>query len=904
VSNLPTGIITFLFTDIEGSTQLWEQYPALTRAALVRHDELIETVVSRYHGDLVRPRGEGDSRFAVFSLASDAVAAAAAIQQALYAETWTTPTPVRVRMALHTGEADLRDGDYYGSAVNRCARLRSAGHGGQILLSEVTCGLVRDALPPGTQLRDMGEHRLKDLIRSEHIYQLVVPDPSTGSGQSLPSEFPPLKTLDTQPNNLPVQLTSLVGRERELEVVSSLLRRQDVHLLTLTGPGGTGKTRLSLRVGAELLDEYPDGVWFVELAALTDSTLVVSEIANTLGVAEQGSRPVTETLKGYLREKHLLLILDNFEQITGAAPQVGQLLQATPHVKVLVTSRVPLRVRGEKEYAVPTLSVPDPHRLPSLDKLTQYEAVRLFIERAADVKPDFEITNDNAPAVAEICVQLDGLPLAIELAAARIKMLPPEALLPRLSHRLKLLTGGARDLPTRHQTLRNTIEWSYDLLSEGEKQLFLRMASFSGGRTLQAMEEVCNYDGELQIDVLDGVQSLLDKSLLQLRAGERGGDGEPRFWMLETIHEYAREKLEESGEAEALYREHAQYFLKLVEEAEPHLAGSGQGEWLDRLEEENDNVRAALRWARDSTREEDRLMGLRIGGALYLLWEVRGYLTEGREQLAAALTGTVRITNVEGSRARGNALFGAGKLALRQGDYEAQKAYGEEALAAYRLAGDKVGIANATFLLAILAQQRGEYDRARTMNEESLAILREVGDKLGIAFVLLGLGIVAYLQGEYDRARTLYEESLPIVTELGQVGLKASLLNDMANVAYMEGDFEHAHALHTESLRMQSEKGYTLGVPLSLGGVGEAAIGLGKREGKVDLVERGVVLLGASDALNKELGAVMAQDDLLSYQHAIKAARAVLGEESFERLRREGWAMSREQAIEHALEAS
>jgi len=902
MSGLPTGTVTFVFTDIEGSTQLWERYPEQMRAALVRHDALIEDIVSLHHGDVVRPRGEGDSRFAVFTLATDAAAAAASMQQALYAEPWTTPTPLRVRIALHTGEADLREGDYYGSAVNRCARLRSAAHGGQTLLSDVTHGLVREALPPGTQLRDMGEHRLKDLIRPEHIFQLVV--------SGLASEFPPLKTLDTQPNNLPLQLTSLVGREREVETVCSLLRKEDVHLLTLTGAGGTGKTRLSLQVGAELLEEYPGGVWFVELAALTDHTLVVSEIARTLGVVEQGGRPIIDTLKDYLREKKLLLILDNFEQVIQAAPQVGQLLQAAPQVKVLVTSRVPLKVRGEKEYPVPPLSVPDPHHLPSLDKLTQYEAVRLFIERATDVKPDFEVTNDNAPAVAEICVRLDGLPLAIELAAARIKMLPPEALLSRLSQRLKLLTGGAKDLPARQQTLRNTIEWSYDLLSEGEKQLFWRMAPFNGGRTLQALEEVCNHDGRLLIDVFDGVQSLLDKSLLQQRAGGRGGDGEPRFWMLETIHEYSREKLEESGEADALYREHAQYFMRLVEEAEPHLRGARQVEWLDLLEEEHDNLRAALRWARESTRAEDRVIGLRVGGAVSRFWETRGHFAEGREQLATVLAGTTRVEASQGSRseaagrARGKALLGAGRMALRQGDYEAQRVYSEEALAAYRLAGDKVGIGNSLILLGAVAYLQGDYVRARTLNEESLPILREVGDKQGIALSLLSLGIVAFLQGDYVRARTLNEESLSIFTEQGLGAGRADLLNNMGNVAYMEGDFDHARSLHTESLRAKRESGYMLGIALSVGGVGEAAIGLGKRDGKVDWVEKGAVLLGASDGLHKEIEAIREGDDAIPYDHAAEAARAQLGEERFERLRGEGRAMSMEEAIEYALEES
>src|SRR5262245_8621443 len=441
MSSLPTGIVTFMFTDIQESTQLWDRNPQETHAALVRHDEIIQSIVLQNGGVSVRPRGEGDSHFAVFARATDAVTGAIAVQRAFNVEQWSTPTPLRVRIALHTGEADLRDGDYYGSAVNRCARLRSAAHGGQTLLSEVTHGLVQDALPTGVQLVDMGEHRLKDLTRPEHIFQLVV--------SGLPSEFPPLKTLSNQPNNLPLQPTSLIGREKESAEVEKLLKREEVRLVTLTGPGGTGKTRLGLQLAAEMLEDFDDGVWFVDLSLLKDPGRVMATIAAVLDVKEVAGQPLFDTVKAYLNDKTLFLLLDSFEQVTDAAPQVGQLLASCPRLKVLATSRVPLRIRGEREYAVPPLSVPDVRRLPPLERLTQYEAVRLFIERATDVRPDFEVTNENAPAVAQICVRLDGLPLAIELAAARIRMLPPNALLARLSSHLELLTGGAKDLPAR-----------------------------------------------------------------------------------------------------------------------------------------------------------------------------------------------------------------------------------------------------------------------------------------------------------------------------------------------------------------------------------------------------------------------------------------------------------------------
>ncbi|HYP21644.1 MAG TPA: adenylate/guanylate cyclase domain-containing protein, partial [Chloroflexia bacterium] len=513
-ANLPTGTVTFLFTDIVGSTHLWERFPEQARAALLRHDAIIEEIVDRHSGSVVRPRGEGDSRFAVFSRASDAVAAVASIQQAFLAEPWPTPTPLQVRVALHTGEADLREGDYYGSAVNRCARLRSAAHGGQTLLTRTTRDLVRDALPGKLEMRDLGEHQLRDLQQPEHVFQLVIP--------GLPADFPPLKTLEARPNNLPAQRSPLVGRGAVLAAVQRLLLQTDAGLLTLTGPGGIGKSRLAVQAAAEMLDEFQDGVFFVSLAHVTDPDLVSPAIAQALGMKQVASREMVDTLADYLSDKQLLLLLDNFEQVVAAAPVVVRLLRAAPRLKVLVTSRQALHLRDEQEFPVPALGVPDLNHLPAAQALSQYEAVSLFVQRARLVARDFEVTNENAPAVAEICYRLDGLPLAIELAAARIRLLPPEALLSRLGSRLRLLTGGARDLPERHQTLRSTIQWSYDLLHPSEQMLFRYMSVFVGGSTLEAIDAVCNAGGALEslgIDVLDGVASLVDKSLVRQEAG-------------------------------------------------------------------------------------------------------------------------------------------------------------------------------------------------------------------------------------------------------------------------------------------------------------------------------------------------------------------------------------------------
>src|ERR671910_193422 len=555
MSSLPTGTVTFLFTDIEGSTAMWERSPQAMQRALARHDEILRRAIEERGGNVFKT--VGDAFCCAFWTATDALDAALEIQRTLFDEKWQETGPLMVRMALHTGAAEERDGDYFGPPVNRVARLLSAAHGGQVLLSLPAQELVRDQLPAGTSLRDLGEHSLKDLFRPERVFQLVSLD--------LPSVFPPLRTLDAYRNNLPLQPTPLIGREKEIAEVCDLLSHDETRLLTLTGPGGTGKTRLALQAAADLLDDFPDGTFFAPLATLTEAELLIPAVAETLGVKETGEQPLDETLKDYLGERRLLLVLDNFEQVLEAAPAVTELLAVTPDLKVLVTSRAPLRLYGEKDYAVPPLSIPDVRHLPDLKTLSQYEAVRLFIERAKSTKVDFEVTDESAPAVAEICVRLDGLPLAIELAAARIKMLPPRAMLQRLSSRLKLLTGGARDLPERQRTLRGAIEWSFALLDEGERTLFGRLAVFSGGRTLEAIEAICDAEGDLPVDTFDGVSSLVDKSLLRQ---EEGPGGEPRFVMLETVHEFAREKLQESGEAEQIKRAHAQYFLTLAEEAE------------------------------------------------------------------------------------------------------------------------------------------------------------------------------------------------------------------------------------------------------------------------------------------------------------------------------------------------
>jgi predicted ATPase/DNA-binding SARP family transcriptional activator/Tfp pilus assembly protein PilF len=709
-------------------------------------------------------------------------------------------------------------------------------------------------------------------------------------------EFSPTKPLNYGVHNLPAQPTALIGREKELADITALFGREDVRLVTLKGPGGTGKTRLALQLGMQLgtslSDSFQDGVWLVELATIVEPKLVVPTIADTLGVKEARGTPLIDTLRSYLKSKRLLLILDNLEQVMAAAIDISRLLSSGPGVKVLCTSRVPLRIRGEREYGVRPLALPNMKQLPSADALTQYAAVQLFAARATDVKPDFELTNDNAPAVAEICVRLDGLPLAIELAATRVRLFSPQVLLARLSKRLKVLTGGARDLPVRHQTMRRAIAWSYDLLEEEEKLLFRRLAVFQGWRTIEAVEAVCSYEGkpdnesnteaQLELDIPNGVQSLLDKSLLQRRGGS---DGRPRLWMLETLHEYAQEKLEESGEFQGLKWEHAQYFMRLAEEAEPELTGKQQTEWLVRLEYEHDNIRAALRWVMENGTTEAIEIGLRMVGALWRFWNVRGHFTEGREQIMAVLARASALSQPAMRVHKAKALNGAGVLAWTLGDYDAAHTLHEESLALRRELGDKLGIAYTLTNLGIVAWSQGDYAAARGLYEESLALKRELGDKLGISYSLNNLGTVTREQGDYATARTLYEESLALRRELGdKLGIAYTLTN-LGTVAYSQGDYSYALTLHEESLTLKRELGHKLGIAYTLNNLGNVAKEQRNLAAARSLYEESLSL---QRELGDKLGIAYSLNNLgiLAYLQGDYAEALVLYEESLA-LRRE-----------------
>jgi predicted ATPase/class 3 adenylate cyclase/Tfp pilus assembly protein PilF len=946
---IPTGTVTFLFTDIEGSTRRWEAYPQAMQLAFARQEAILRYAVKVNGGHAYKMIG--DAFQAAFPTAPQALQAAMDAQHSLCSEKWPAETgDVRVRMAMHTGITEERGDDYVGPALNRVARLLSAGHGGQVLLTLATQQLLRDNLPAGVTLRDMGEYHLRDLIQPERIFQVMA--------EGLPAGFPPLKTLDNHPNNLPRQATPLVGREKEVEAVVALLRKPDVALVTLTGPGGSGKTRLALQAAAEVLDDFSDGIWFVELAALLEHRLVIPTIAQTLGVKEAAGTPIIDTLNEYLKDKHLLLVLDNFEQVVEAATEVSTLIGACPHLKVLATSRAPLHVRGEKEYAVPPLSTPDLRHLPPVEILTRYEAVQLFIERATDVMADFQVTNDNAPAVAEICVKLDGLPLAIELAAAKVRMLPPQALLARLSSRLKVLTGGSRDLPARQQTLRNTIEWSYDLLEEGYKQLFRRMAVFSGGSTLEALEVVCApkgspyYDGQLQVDVLDGVEALVSNSLLQQREGTATTEtgkatatetgGEPRFWMLETIHEYAREKLQESGEADALQRQYALYFMTLAEEAEPHLGGAKQGEWLQRLEDEHDNLRAALDWLLRSGDEggsdqANKQHALRLSGALWRFWHMHGHVSEGRRWLEMALErsgSAAGDSTADASAPRAKVLHGLGGLAWTQGDLDVAQDAFREALALWRAMGDVRGAAFTLNTMGLVAASLGHYAEARSYYEDSLASLRRLGGKGPIAATLNNLGNLVHEQGDYSAAWSLLEESMMLAREVGNTGGVAASATNLGHVSMDLGDYDRARDLFQESLKIFQELGSKQGIidvycnlsvvahqqkdysselellqnalllVQELGGkigMAECIEGIGAALGLLGYPEDGTRLLAAGHSLRDAISAPLPPRDRTRYANSMAAVQALISEQAFQQAWSEGSVMSPEEAGEYAL---
>ncbi len=937
---LPTGTVTFLFTDIVGSTQLLHELGPDYDAVFTAHQQLLRSAFHAHHGHEVDT--QGDAFFVAFQRASDALACAVAAQQALAAYPWPDGHPIEVRMGLHIGEPRIVEGHYVGIDVHRAARVAAAGHGGQIVLSEAVHSLAAGALPAGTSLRDLGRHRLKDLPQPEHLYDVLI--------DGLRQDFPPLKTLEARPHNLPIPPTPLIGREKELAAIEALVRRENVRLVTLCGPGGTGKTRLSLQVAMDVLEDFHDGVYFVDLAPISDPELVPATIAQVLGVRDQGSRPLLDLLKDYLREKQLLLLLDNFEQVIPAAKAVSDLLSTARKLKVLVTSREVLHLRGEQDFPVPPLAVPNRKPLPPLERLTQYEAVRLFIERAQLVKPDFDITKENAPAVAEICYRLDGLPLAIELAAARVRLLPPEAMLKRLDSRLKLLTGGARDAHYRQQTLRGTIEWSYDLLSEAEQRLFRRLGVFVGGWTLEAAEVVArdrlHVEGwvvdeerlgrpteeesfvveEGGLDVLEGLGSLVDKSLVQQR---ESADGESRFAMLETIREYALERLEASGEAEAVRREHARYFLTLSLEAEPQLKGASQAEWVDRLLAEHDNTRAALAWGLKADVE----VALRVAASQWRFWQLCGGPREGLRWLMAALE---RGDNAP-ARARAQALNAAGILTRIQGEPDRALTLHEQALEVFQALGDTPNIALALLAIGVHASWAGELPKAASFLQDALTLYRQAGDAWGEGQALVSLGVLSLFQGAMAKGASYFERNLAIQRTLGDEYAIAATLHNLGEIARFQGDYDGAAKRYRESLviarhigddedaivnlnwlsRIAQERGQyhdarqclLESLPLALRR-GDPRLILEGLERCAELLaaqqrrEEAVRVLSAAAALRISTGIPVIPNDEPDLDRTRAALREQLGEAEFTAAWERGETMTLAEAVAYALEES
>jgi predicted ATPase/class 3 adenylate cyclase len=793
MTDLPTGTVTFLFTDIEGSTSLLQELGDRYPAVLDEHAAIIRRAVA--DGGGIEVSTHGDAFFAVFRSPAGAVGAAAAAQRGLAANDWSPGPPVRVRMGAHTGDGALGGDDYAGIDVHRAARIADAAHGGQVLLSDATRGLVQHALPAGTSLRDLGAHHLRGIAGPERLHQLVV--------EGLPADFPAPRTPDARPSNLPPQLTSFVGREEEIAEVERLLGR--TRLLTLTGPGGSGKSRLALRVATDLLPQYRDGSCFVDLSPVTDPALVPAAVANALGVPESPERPILDGVKDHLRHRELLQVVDNFEQVAEAGPVIEELLTAAPKLRTLVTSRVVLSLRGEQEYPVPPLQVPDPERLPrDLAALTEVEAVRLFADRAQAASPRFALTEQNAPVVAEITARLDGLPLAVELAATRAKVLTPEQILARLKSRLSILTSGSRSVPERQRTLRAAIAWSYDLLDPVERRLFARLSVFTGGWAFESAEAVCDPE-ELGVDALDGLTSLVDKSLI--RRTEPPGSPS-RFSMLETIREFGYERLEAAGELELVRRRHAEHYLSLAVDAEPHLTATDQGEWLDRCEAEHANLRTALRWA---IGQGEAGPAQAAAGALWRFWQQRGHLAEGRQWLDETLA---MPSGQAPTAARAKALAGAGGIAWWS-DRGASRGFYDEALGIERELGDPARLAEALYNRSFVAAGEHDLESAAGLLDESLALFRQVGDEPGAARVLVMQVVPDAMAGAWERVIARIEEVTAIWRRMDD---RLNLAFGLIWLAFASGRAGHrddARATALEALELFREADNATGIALA-----------------------------------------------------------------------------------------
>jgi predicted ATPase/class 3 adenylate cyclase len=864
--------VTLLFTDVEGSSRLWEREPERMAAAMARHDALARDAVERHGGLVVKTTGDGV--LSVFDRAIDALRAGLDFELALVDPRATGGIALAVRCGMHAGAAERRDNDYFGSTVNRAARIMGAAHGGQILISQAAVESIREQLPAGVTLRDLGRVRLRDLASPEHVYQAVHPE--------LRRDFPALRSLESTPNNLPQQVTSFVGRELSQVEVRKLLAKAP--LLTLLGMGGLGKTRLSLQVAADVLDEFPDGVWLVELAPVADARLVPQAVASVLGVVEEAGRPVVEALVKFVRDRELLVILDNCEHLVRACADLAkELLAAGSRIKLLASSREHLHVPGEVTYSVPGLAVPDARAPFAEGALLQSEAVRLFVDRAQAVQPEFALNARNAQAIVEICRRLDGIPLALELAAARVRSLAVEAIAERLHDRFKLLTRGSRTNLPRQQTLRALIDWSFDLLDGPEQAVFSRLSVFPGGFTLDAAEAVVAGDPIAADDVLDLVTALIDKSLVELDAGGS------RYRMLETVRQYAQEKMAASDGADAVRTRHLEFFLTLATEAHPQLWGKDQGKWLARLDLERENFLAALAWC--DRAPHGAAQGLRFAEMLQLYWLPRGLIELGYWNTLEALA---RPGAQRRDYSRSGALYAAAQLALFMGAYENSKRHGEEGLAIAQELGAEGRAAATRLVLGAACEAMGDRTAAEEHFEASAALARRMGHKDRLSFALNSLAGLHAETNDLAKAEPLFEEALALAREVDDQESVAIGIANLARVVIERGDAERARALLSEGAAIARDIGSTRAGQ----NVVEVSAGLAVLRREWASAAR---FSGAVQALMEEIGLHRTPADDTFFAAQMARARAALGDAGFDVAEAAGKSLPYGQALDEAL---
>ncbi len=907
------GTVSLVFTDIVGSTRLiqvvGDAYPRL----LDDHHRLVMEAATGHGGERVDAAGDG--LFLSFPTARGALLACIDAQRALSAHSWPAGADVKVRMGLHTGEPLRSDSRLIGIDVHRAARISAAGHGGQILVSAAAQALLGSEIPGDVTLRDLGEHRLKDLPAPEHLYQV--------EAEGLHDSFPPVRSLDTLPNNLPRQLSTFIGRENEL--VDAEHRLTESAMLTLTGPGGVGKTRLALQIGAHVVDDFQDGVWFVELASVNEGSLVPDAIASALRLKQHGADARTSLLNA-LNASQLLLILDNCEHLLEPVTETADaLLQHCPGVRLLITSREALGLHGESLMPVPSLSLPETvqagGRAP-LAELTECDAVRLFVDRARAVQTGFLLTEVNADAVAQICRRLDGIPLAVELAAARVKLLPVQQIAARLNDRFRLLTGGSRVSLPRHRTLRAAMDWSYDLLGPDEQTVFARLAAFSGGFSLEAAEAVCSGDSVSQDDMLDVLGRLVDRSLLATDQD----NVEARFRMLETIRDYAQDRLAEAGDGVTTYARHLEWFSALVDRARPgFFEGPVQHDWVRRLAADHDNIRAALRWAEDDP--DGAAAELNLASGLWRFWEIQGFLEEGSAWLDRAL----RRVGGEASPRRASALTGAGVLAAQRGDMAAATAFHEASLAIRRELGNPAGIAAACNNLASLFVERGEFVRARELYLESIEQSVSGGDLQSAAYGRLNLADAAAREGAAD-ADGLYAEAIAALEEQGDAWGIAHATARLARLARARGDLSGAARRFTDALAINRRLADTRGEAQNLASLGDVTADagdtsgaeghycaslalraqLGDRGGMASVLERlagtaedrperAAILVGASQGLREAIGAPLSPAGVARLDQFLAGLYDAIGRDAVDRAVARGSRMSPSEAAEFGM---